>query len=267
MSDFFEIRNLTSGYKNDFSISNINLQIKKGSFTGIIGPNGAGKTTLFRSITCELAHTKGNILLNGKAISSMTYKEKARNLAIVSQYVDIAQITVEDYVLMGRYPYHSQYQFFETKADFEIAQKYMQLTDVMHLRHKSLNQLSGGEQQLVSIARALTQEPELLLLDEPTSHLDIAHQVQVLNLIQRLNENLGLSVIMIIHDLNLAAEYCDQLVLLKKGEVYAQGIPEDVVTYSNIEKVYGTVVITKTNPLSGKPVVILVSERTLKNAQ
>ncbi len=259
MKNFFEIENFTCGYGDKFKIKNVNISLEKGSFTGIIGPNGSGKTTLFRGITGELHGEKGKITLCNGDLKLMSIKEKAQNIAIVSQTLDLADITVEDYVLMGRYPYHGQYQLFETKSDVEIAEKYMLLTGIMHLRDKSLNQLSGGEQQLTSIARALVQEPKLLLLDEPTSHLDIKHQVQVLNLVQRLNCELGLTVLMIIHDLNLAGEYCNNLILLKRGGIHTTGTPEEVLNYKNIEDVYGTVVVTKTNPVSGKPVIFLVS--------
>jgi iron complex transport system ATP-binding protein len=237
--------------------------VKKGGFTGIIGPNGSGKTTLFRGITSELDLDAGKVMLNGKDLSDMEKKEQARNMAIVTQEIENASITVEDYVLMGRLPYRSTFQFFETKEDYRIAHKYLELTDVFHLKDKYMYQLSGGEKQLAAIARALTQEPKLLLLDEPTSHLDITHQVQVLNLIQRLNCELGLTVLMIIHDLNLAGEYCDHLVMMNNGQMYVSGVPEEVLTYKTIEEVYKTVVITKTNPLSKKPVIFLVSEKVL----
>lgn len=263
MANFFEVENFTCGYENKFHISDINIAISKGSFVGIIGPNGCGKTTLFKGITGELKNKVGTISLQGKNLKHLSYKEKARNLAIVSQDIEIPHITVEDYVLMGRFPYHKNYQFFDTKEDYEIAQKYLDLTDVSHLRNKYLTQLSGGERQLVAITRALVQEPELLLLDEPTSHLDITHQVQVLNLVQQLNEQLGLTVLMIIHDLNLAGEYCDQLVLINNGSIQMSGSPEEVLTFSNIETVYGTVVVTKTNPVSGKPAIFLVSKKVL----
>jgi len=263
MANFFEIENFTCGYENKFHISDINIAISKGSFVGIIGPNGCGKTTLFKGITGELKNKIGTISLQGKNLKHLSYKEKARNLAIVSQDIEIPHISVEDYVLMGRLPYHKNYQFFDTKEDYEIAQKYLDLTDVSHLRNKYLTQLSGGERQLVAITRALVQEPELLLLDEPTSHLDITHQVQVLNLVQQLNEQLGLTVLMIIHDLNLAGEYCDQLVLINNGSIQMSGSPEEVLTFNNIETVYGTVVVTKTNPVSGKPAIFLVSKKVL----
>jgi iron complex transport system ATP-binding protein len=173
-------------------------------------------------------------------------------------------MTVEEYVLMGRMPYRKQFQFFETANDIAVADKYIKLTGISELRDKNMNALSGGEQQLAGIARALTQEPQLLLLDEPTSHLDITHQVQILNLIRRLSDELKLTVLMIIHDLNLAGEYCDSLVMMQKGTLRKKGTPHEVLNYMDIEAVYDTVVITRTNPVSGKPVVFLVSEKTLK---
>jgi iron complex transport system ATP-binding protein len=263
MSCFFEIQNYGCGYGNKFTIQEINIALSKGSFTGIIGPNGSGKTTLFKGITGDLRGKSGFITLHGINLEHMTFKKKACNLAIVAQDMDMADMTVEDYVIMGRFPYHRRYQIFETNRDIAIAEKYMQLTGISPLKNKYLHQLSGGELQLSNVTRALAQEPELLLLDEPTSHLDITHQAQVLNLVQRLNGQLGLTVLMIIHDLNLAAEYCDHLILIDKGRINTQGKPEEVLTYKNIEEVYGTVVVTKTNPLSGKPVIFLVSDKVL----
>lgn len=258
-----QIEGLQCGYGDKFHISDISFRVKKGGFTGIIGPNGSGKTTLFRGITSELEIEKGRAMLDERDLTIMNQKERAQDMAIVTQEIEGASITVEDYVLMGRLPYRSTFQFFETKEDYRIAHKYLELTDVFHLKDKYMYQLSGGEKQLAAIARALTQEPKLLLLDEPTSHLDITHQVQVLNLIQRLNSELGLTVLMIIHDLNLAGEYCDHLVMMNEGKMYVSGKPEEVLTYKTIEEVYNTVVITKTNPLSKKPVIFLVSEKVL----
>ena len=257
------IENLQCGYGSKFYISDISFHVNKGGFTGIIGPNGSGKTTLFRGITAELQADQGRVVLDGKDIKEMNQKERAQRMAIVTQEIENANITVEDYVLMGRLPYRSPFQFFETKEDHRIAEKYLKLTDVYSLKDKFMYQLSGGEKQLAAIARALTQQPKVLLLDEPTSHLDITHQVQVLNLIQRLNTELGLTVLMIIHDLNLAGEYCDHLVMMNNGRMHIEGSPEEVMNYKTIEEVYNTVVITKTNPLSKKPVIFLVSEKVL----
>lgn len=264
MGKFLEIKEFSCGYPGHFVLNEINFEIEKGHFVGIIGPNGSGKTTLFRGISGELPTLSGTITLNGQLTQKMSLREKARNIAVVTQQIEAGNMTVEEYVLMGRMPYQRQFQFFETGEDIAIAEKYMKLTGIDNLRDKNMNSLSGGEQQLAGIARALTQEPELLLLDEPTSHLDITHQVQILNLIQRLSEELSLTVLMIIHDLNLAGEYCDTLLMMQKGTLRKTGTPHEVLNYLDIEAVYDTVVITRTNPVSGKPVVFLVSEKTMK---
>lgn len=261
--NFFEIANYSCGYPS-FKLSDISFSLKRGAFAGIIGPNGSGKTTLFRGITGTLTSLAGEVRLQGENLKQLSLQKRAQHIAIVTQTVDAGQITVEDYVLMGRIPYHSRFQFFETKDDYALAQKYMELTGVFHHKDKLMTELSGGEQQRAAIARALTQEPELLLLDEPTSHLDITHQVRILNLIQRLNVEMGLTVLMVIHDLNLASEYCDQLIMFQNGQVFMQGDPEKVLTFETIEQVYKTPVITQVNPYSNKPVIFLVSEKMMK---
>jgi iron complex transport system ATP-binding protein len=263
MNHFFQIKDFSCGYPGRFTLQGISFEIKKGDFVGIIGPNGSGKTTLFKGISNELHALAGSTKLNGELIQKMSLKKKAQNVAIVTQNIEVGSMTVEEYVLMGRIPYRSQFQFFETKEDISIANKYMELTGVTRLKDKYMNALSGGEQQLSGIARALTQEPDLLLLDEPTSHLDITHQVQILNLIRRLSHDLGLTVLMIIHDLNLAGEYCDSLVMMQEGRMRKMGTPTEVLNYVDIEAVYDTVVVTRTNPISGKPVVFLVSEEVI----
>ncbi len=266
MTSILNIQNLSCGYTK-FCLSDISFDILKGSFAGIIGPNGSGKTTLFRAITGILPLKSGRILLSGKNLKSFSMRQRAQNIAIVSQFIEAGDMSVEDYVLMGRIPYHSRFNFFETDEDCAIARKYMEMTDTWRFRDQLMSELSGGEQQLAGIARALAQQPELLLLDEPTSHLDITHQVHILNVLQQLNQEMGLSVLMVIHDLNLASEYCDQLILVNQGRVHTQGSPEDVLTFQNIEDVYQTVVVTQNNPLSGKPAVFLASGKVLREIQ
>lgn len=265
MKQFVNIENIVCGYSSGFMLKEISLEIKKGSFTGIVGPNGSGKTTLFKAISGELSLKEGSIFINNTDTSKISNKQKAQKMAIVSQNTEIADITVEDYVLLGRMPYKKPFQLLDKQSDYTIAYKYMKLTGTMHFKDKLMCELSGGEQQLAAIARALAQEPELLLLDEPTSHLDISHQVQVLNLIQRLNEELKLTVLMIIHDLNLAGEYCDNLIMMNNGKIHTKGSPEEVLNYQHIEDVYKTVVITQQNPLSKKPAVFLVSDKILNS--
>ncbi len=267
MNHLLHISNYSCGYASKFSIEVEDLTINKGDFVGIIGPNGAGKTTFFKGITGELEGLSGKILFNGDNLQIMKRRGRAQRLAIVNQNIGNPQISVEEYVLLGRVPFQKSLTFIEKKEDIEIAQHFMRLTKTFAFRHKMMTELSGGEQQLAAIARALTQQPELLLLDEPTAHLDIFHSVSVLNLLQQLNEQENLTIIMVIHDLNLASEYCERLVMMKNGSVFAKGTPEQVLTYKNIEEVYRTPVLTQANPLSNKPSVFLVSQKVLKNNQ
>ncbi len=261
------VHNLSCGYPDEFRIAGVSFNVEKGMMAGIIGPNGSGKSTLLKGILGDIKLFEGDISLEGEDLSTLKNRDKARRIAVVSQHIEQVDIRVLDYVLMGRLPYKELFQFFESESDFLLAQRYMTYTNVWHLKDKLLSELSGGEQQLAAIARALTQEPDLLLLDEPTSHLDITHQARIMNLIQQLNRELKLSVLIIIHDLNLAAEYCDYLVLMKKGAVFATGTPSEVLTFENIEHVYQTVVITLNNPLSGKPAIFLVSNKVLAAQQ
>lgn len=265
MSEYLNIENIVCGYGKEFNLREVSFSIRQGALAGIIGPNGSGKTTLFKGISGYLPLKSGSIFLNNKNLGKLKLNEKAKRVAVVSQFPDSAAISVEDYVLMGRLPYREQFQFFEPRKDIELADKYMRLTGIHKHRRKQISQLSGGEKQLAALAQALTQEPELLLLDEPTSHLDITHQVQVLNLIQRLNREMNLTVLMIIHDLNLAAEYCHYLIMMKDGALHTKGSPAEVLNYEIIEQVYDTVVVTQNNPLSGKPAVFLVSEDILND--
>ncbi|MFH1077110.1 MAG: ABC transporter ATP-binding protein [Pseudomonadota bacterium] len=251
---------LGCGYQDKQILWDIDLEVTAKEIVGIIGPNGSGKTTLLRAVSRLIKPTEGTICLDNRDIWQMGYKELARKIAVVSQGAHEESLTVEDLVLLGRIPYFDSLQFFETSRDFEVAEKCMALTDVLKLKDRHIGQISGGEKQLALIARALAQEPALLLLDEPTTYLDIAHQVGILDLIKRLNRTMGLTVLMVLHDLNLASEYCDRIALLSEGRVYTQGMPEEVLNYKIIEQAYKTVVVVEKNPVSSRPYVFLVSE-------
>lgn len=255
-----EVRDLMCGYGAQFNLKEINLKVRRGEVVGIIGPNGSGKTTLIRAMSRMLKPQKGMVFFEGKDVWSMGLKELARNMAVVSQSVDTAGMTVEEFVLLGRTPYFNRFQFLETKKDLESAEKAMRLTDIYKLKDRSMVHMSGGERQLALVARALAQEPKALLLDEPTTHLDIAHQVVILDLVKRLNKELGITIIVVLHDLNLASEYCERIVLMNEGRVYKVGSPEEVLTYQIIEAAYNTVVIVERNPISLKPYVLIVPE-------
>ncbi len=260
MDTLLKINNLSGGYHKETIIRDISLEVRKGDFVGIIGPNGSGKTTLLRLVSKVLIPQKGNILLGGRDILGMELKEFAQAVAFVAQDTLINfPFNVFEIVLMGRIPHLKRLEV-ETKEDFSIAENALSLTDVLHLKDKNIDEISSGERQRVIIARALAQEPLLLFLDEPTSHLDIGHQIQVLDLLKKLNREKNLTILMVLHDLNLASEYCNHIVLLNKGTVFTKGSPEEVLTYQNIEAVYKTVVVVNNNPLNSKPYVLLVSK-------
>lgn len=256
-----EIRGLTCGYEGGFLLEDVSVRINSGDLVGVIGPNGSGKTTLLRAVTKVIGPVKGAVLVDGVDTKNINIKGLARKLAVVSRpSEDDVRMTVEEYVLLGRIPHQKGFRLLEGKEDFRVAHRAMVLTDILNLKERFMNDLSSGERQLASIARALAQDTAILLLDEPTSHLDISHQIRVLDLVKRLNRERGLTVVVVLHDLNLAAQYCDRLLLFDNGSLRKEGTPEEVLTYQTIEAVYKTVVVVRRNPISSKPYVILVSE-------
>lgn len=255
------IQNLNFSYNQKVILKGICFSVFPGEFVSIIGPNGCGKTTLIKTILRSVVPQTGSIRILGRKVSTLSSKVLARQLAVVMQTIDPAAMTVKDYVLLGRLPFFERYQFFESQKDLAIAQRYMELAGVAHLAEARINEISGGERQLAAIARALTQEPSLLVLDEPTAHLDITHQVRVLNLVNTLKRQLSLTILMVLHDLNLAAEYSDRLVLLDRhnGRIFKAGTPEQVLTKDSIQAVYQTGVEVRPNPISQKPWVFLIN--------
>lgn len=263
-----DVKNVTTGYRKEPVLKEVDLPVAKGDLVGIIGPNGSGKTTLLKTATRILKPWQGEVLINGRSVWGVSQKEIARDVAVVSQAAEPVMMTVYDYILLGRFPYYSSFQFVENVRDETIARKYMELTDTIRLKDALMSEISGGERQLAQIARALTQEPEILFLDEPTAHLDITHQVKVLDLIKHLNQVLELTVVMVLHDLNLASEYCNRLTLLdKEGRTHKTGTPHEVLTYEIIEQIYNTPVIVEKNPLSNKPFVLLVTADDIERAR
>ncbi len=262
-----KVSSLSCGYGQKIIISSVSLDIKSGEFFGIIGPNGSGKTTLLRALSRVIAPVKGEVVLDGKNIREVPLREFARRVSVVSQTVPIADMTVGEFVLLGRLPHFGSMQFVESTHDRDVAHRCMELTDSLRLKDEPVAHLSGGERQLAQIARALAQEPRLLLLDEPTAHLDISHQVAIMDLLRKLVRELNLTVAMVLHDLNLASEYCDRLALISEGGVYKAGTPQEVIDYSIIEKVYKTVVVVNKNPVSGKPYVFIVPGDELQKSR
>ncbi|MBU4345827.1 MAG: ABC transporter ATP-binding protein [Candidatus Omnitrophica bacterium] len=259
MDTLIKIDSLCGGYGKETVIKDVSLEIKRSDFLGIIGPNGSGKSTLLKLMSRVLTPIKGKVTLEEKDIAKMDLKEFCQRVAFVPQDTLISfSFNVWEIVLMGRIPHLRRLQL-ETKKDFSIAEYALSLTDTLYLKERQIDTLSAGERQRVIMAKALTQQPGLLFLDEPTSHLDIGHQIQILDLLRRLNREKNLTIVMVIHDLNLASEYCNRTVLLNEGKIFKEGTPSEVLTYQNIEAVYKTVVVVSNNPITSKPYIILVS--------
>lgn len=260
-----ELRSVSFGYGSLRVIDDLSLTISEGEMLGVIGPNGAGKTTLFRLMSGLNAPWNGTVLFKGKDISSIGRRALARDMATMPQsVVQPFPFTVKEFVSLGRFPHRGRWNPLTVK-DRSIIEQSLRSTDTDILQNRLISELSGGERQRVLLAQALAQGPRLLLLDEPTAHLDIGHQSSLLDLVGRLNRATGVTVIMVLHDLNCASEFCSRLVLLDKGSIKQAGTPAEVLTYQNIESVYQTVVVVKDNPVSHKPHVFPVSPERLQN--
>jgi iron complex transport system ATP-binding protein len=261
MSCQIELRNVCLQYGLRDVVRDVSVQIEEGEFFVIIGPNGAGKTTLLKSITALHRLTSGEILLRQRSISEYSRKELARSLAMVPQHINAEfPFTVAETVIMGRYP-HLGLLAVEGKRDLEIAEQAMAFTEVLHLADRRLGQLSGGERQRVIIARAICQQSKILLLDEPTASLDPAHQLRIMDLMERFRKQERSTIIMVSHDLNLASAYADRLMLLKDGAVEKIGTPRQVLTRDQLTRSYGCNMVVDEDPLLGTPRVSLVSEK------
>src|SRR5210317_1197752 len=259
MSCQIELLHVSLQYGLRDVVRDVSVQIEEGEFFVIIGPNGAGKTTLLKSITGLHRLTAGEILLRQRSVSKYARKELARSLAMVPQHINAEfPFTVAETVIMGRYP-HLGLLAVEGKRDLEIAEQAMAFTEVLHLADRRLGQLSGGERQRVIIARAICQQSKILLLDEPTASLDPAHQLRIMDLMERLRCEAKVTIVMVSHDLNLAASYADRLLLLKDGEVEKVGTPQQVLTSEQLSQSYGCTLLVDENPLLGRPRVSLVS--------
>lgn len=244
-------------------LQDISLTLEQGEFTCIIGPNGSGKSTLLKNLAAVLSPAEGEIFLNGKELRRWARRDLARRLSLVSQGRGAGfNFVVEDVVAMGRYPYLERFSAMR-EADRRAVARAMHLTGCYHLREREIFALSGGEQQRVILARALAQETPYLLLDEPTSFLDLGYQVELLELLQSLNTRERITIIMVMHDLNLASRYCRKMIMLYQGKIYACGTPEEVLTRENILEVYRTEVLVEPHPLGGSPQIIPISTRNL----
>lgn len=224
---------------DDFSLKNISLRIKEGEFIGVLGPNGSGKSTLMKLIIGVLSPQSGHITLNDKNLKDYTPRELAKIIAYSPQRpVSPFPFSVYEIVLMGRYPYMS-YIGYESYEDKKKVLEILDLMEISHLKNKSINEISGGEAQRAFIARALAQEPQALILDESNSHLDIKHQLQIFDLIEKLNKEKKLTILAVLHDLNLAGHYAKRVIFLKDGTIALDQNAREALTHKNILEIFG----------------------------
>lgn len=262
MGKSIEAKNLIFDYDERIILDHVNFKINKGSIITMIGPNGSGKSTLLKNLASTLIPKGGAIFLENRELKTYSFKELAREIAVVPQNTNIEyDFTVHEIVLMGRNPYIRRFQQ-ETSKDLAIVKDAMERTNTWHLKDRNINELSGGESQRVIIARALAQEPQILLLDEPTAALDMHHQIEILDLLKVLNEEKGVTIIMALHDINLAARYSKEILLLHKGMKIIMGHPEEVITKDNLQSIYKIDMIVDKNKYTKSLEVIPLS--TLK---
>ncbi|MEK9629517.1 MAG: heme ABC transporter ATP-binding protein [Nitrospinota bacterium] len=239
MSPLLKIDRLKFAYDSKPLIKDINFSISNLEFVGLIGPNGSGKSTLLKLMGGILKCDQGQIDFKGNPINSIHKKELAQSLTWIPQdHPMVFPFTVQEIVMMGRHPYLTPLSF-EADDDLQIVQEAMERTQTLQFSERYFNEISGGEKQRVMLASAIAQKPEIMLLDEPTSALDLKYQIQILNILKCLNEQNKITIVMALHDLNLASRYCQRLILLQDGDIVSDGAPNDVLQKEIIEKVYG----------------------------
>lgn len=263
MPSLYTLDRVELSFNSTQVLKGVSFEVHEGEFLGIIGPNGSGKSTLLRTMSGLLRPSNGSIRLDGREVRQIPSRDLARRLAIVSQESPVAfEYTVLEIVMMGRSPHLGRFEL-ENADDVEIAMDALKRTNLLHLADRRVGELSGGEHQRAMIARALAQRTDIIFLDEPTAHLDINYQVEILHLARRENVENGKTVVVVLHDLNLASEFCDRLVMLQDGNLFAVGTPEEVITAPNVQKVYGAAVWVRKHPTSGKPYVLSMGSRAV----
>ncbi|ATN36724.1 iron dicitrate ABC transporter ATP-binding protein (plasmid) [Rhizobium sp. ACO-34A] len=257
---------LSTGYGETIILRDLDLAITPGRITAIVGANACGKSTLLRTLSRLLAPKEGQVLLDGKSIHRMPSRELARTLGLLPQSPIAPEgITVADLVSRGRHPHQGLFSRW-TRKDDEAVARALEATRTAELAERPVDELSGGQRQRVWIAMALAQETKILLLDEPTTFLDIAHQVEVLDLLTDLNRAQQTTIVMVLHDLNLAARYADCLVAMASGHLHALGSPEDVLTEENVRQVFGLESRIIIDPTSGRPMMLPISRHHMMTA-
>ncbi len=256
-----KIRSLNVGYDNKSIINNLNLNICKGEIVSIIGPNGCGKSTLLNTISRIIKRNSGDILIDNKSIFTMNSKDLSTKLAIVSQHHIVPQgITVKELIYYGRLPHKKWYEV-ESTEDKKIIDLVLKQTKLVKYSDTRVSELSGGERQRVWLAMALAQKTHILLLDEPTTYLDISYQLDLMDLIKEINNKLDITIIMVLHDINQASEFSDKIIVMKDGRVVAKGTPEEVINISNIKNTYNIDCEIELGKRSHKPRIYPISNK------
>jgi len=259
--------NVSYAYDGSPVLDHLSFSIDEGAFFIVIGPNGSGKTTLMRILAGLLKPHQGTLAVQGRPIDAYRRRELARRVAFVPQQIpNDFPFIVSDVVLFGRTPHMGTFGL-ESREDIGFARQAMAFTEVEHLAGRRLDQLSGGECQRVFIARAVCQNPDIIVLDEPTASLDIAHQLRIMDMMEKMRKEKNVTVVMVSHDVNLAAMYADTLMLLNRGKIVKHGPPAEVLTYETLESVYGCTLLVDDNPLGDYPRVTPVPGRYLKKVE
>lgn len=251
-----EINKIDFSYGEAEFIKDLSVKIEKGKITTILGPNGSGKSTLLNILTNQLKPSKGELFIDGKNIKNIRVKDIARKVAIVHQQNSApSDFTVEHLVRFGRMPYQSMFSAKDNEAD-EIVEWALKVTNLVHMSDKYVGQLSGGERQRAWIAMALAQRTEILLLDEPTTYLDIYYQLEILNLVRKLNKEYKMTIVMVLHDINQAMQFSDNLIIMSKGSVCYEGEAKDGITKERLAQVYGIKATIQWSPQNKCPYMI-----------
>ena len=260
----------TEGRERIWTLNHLSFHVDAGEILGVVGPNGSGKSSLLKVLSGYLPAGEGDVSLGGLSLGKRSQADIARLVAVVPQeYQQVFPFTVAETVLMGRFPHRTARWWSmgigdETASDLACAHHAMIETDVLSLADRLVSDLSGGERQRVMIARALAQAPNILLLDEPTAFLDLLHQIEICSILRRLKEERGLTVVLVSHDLNLASQYCDRILMLKAGALFRLGTPHEVIGVDALRAVYGCDVLIDRHPESGVPRVTMPSHASTK---
>ncbi|MFD1448779.1 ABC transporter ATP-binding protein [Oceanobacillus profundus] len=261
----FEAEQLVAGYDNKTVIQEVSLTIPSNKISVIIGANASGKSTLLKTLARLIKPISGKINLDGKSITKIPSKQLARVLGLLPQSPIVPEgISVADLVGRGRFPHQSMLSGW-TKKDYEAVAEAMGIMDITKLANHNIDELSGGQRQRVWIAMALAQQTDILFLDEPTTFLDITYQVEILDMLTDLNQKMGTTIVMVLHDINLSARYADNIFAIHNGKLVAEGEPSNVITSSLVKDVFGLDCIVVEDPISGSPSVVPIGRHHVNN--